>query len=182
MQITVAGQNIAITEALKDYAEKKIGKIDHFFTEGITNGKVEMVYHKTKSPEKSCEAKVIIHVHGAILSAREENSDMYAAIDLLFEKIEKQLKKYKDKLKDRKGEKISVVLEDFNKEDEDRTKDNPIVYVNTHSLKPMSIEEASLQLQLQKNMEFIVFTSDITNQMNVIYRRKDGDFGLIEPE
>jgi len=183
MQIIISGQNIEVTEALRSYADKKIGKVVHYFAEAIDNGKVEMVYHKTKSPEKSCEAKVIVHVHGAILTAKEENADMYAAIDLLFEKLEKQLKKYKDKVKARKGEKVSVLMEKgLGKDNEVEEEHEPIVYVNDQSIKPMSIEEATLQLKMQKTQIFLVFADDKTSMISVIYRRKDGDFGLIESD
>ncbi|MDD5456726.1 MAG: ribosome-associated translation inhibitor RaiA [Candidatus Margulisbacteria bacterium] len=182
MQIIVSGQNLAMTEALKTYAEKKIGKIVHYFAEAIENGKVEMVYHDNKSPEKANEAKVTVHVHGAILQAKEESSDMYAAIDLLFEKIEKQLKKYKEKLKDRKGDKVSQKIEKIDKRtaDEDSAGQQEII-ISKQRLKPMSPDEAMLQLQSLK-LEFLAFMNDKSQEMNVIYKRKDGNFGLIEPE
>ena len=183
MQIIVSGQHLHMTDALKAYAEKKIGKLDHYFHEAMETGKVEMVHHNTKSPDKNCEAKVQVRMHGAILSAREEHADMYAAIDLLFEKLEKQLKKYKDKMKARKSEKLVSMLDMFESEIDfaAEEKSQPVVYTVKHPMKPMAIEEAALQLKSSKQ-EFIAFTNDKTNQMNVIYRRKDGDFGLIEPE
>jgi len=183
MQITVSGHNITMTSALQDYAQKKIGKLDTFFNEALEKGKVALAYHNTKSPDKRNEANVTMHLHGAILSAKEENADMYAAIDLIFEKLEKQLKKYKNKMKDRRRDKTSVLISDIiqkteNPTDEDR--DNPVVYKMTAALKPMFEEEAVLQLQIS-NLEFLAFLNAETNRMNVIYKRNDGDFGLIQP-
>ncbi|MEI7942656.1 MAG: ribosome-associated translation inhibitor RaiA [Candidatus Riflemargulisbacteria bacterium] len=183
MQIIVSGHNISMTSALQDYSQKKIGKLDTFFHEALEKGKVELEHHSNKSPDKQNEAKVSVHVHGAILAAKEEHSDMYAAIDLIFEKLEKQLKKYKNKMKDRRREKTSIAINDIileteNPTDEDRA--NPIVYKVTAPLKPMFEEEAVLQLQLG-NMEFLTFLNAETEKMNVIYRRNDGDFGLIQP-
>lgn len=183
MQITVSGHNIQMTQALKEYSEKKIGKLDIFFSEALEKGLVELEHHSSASPEKMNEAKVIVYVHGAILSAKEENQDMYAAIDLIFEKLEKQLKKYKEKMKDHKKEKSSVLIDEIMKEMEPVTgmSDDPVVYTVRQTLKPMSIEEATMQLKISK-MAFMAFRNSTNNQMNVIYKRKDGDFGLIEPE
>ena len=184
MQVVVSGQNIDMTEALKSYSEKKIGKIDHYFSEAIEKGKVELVHHKTKSPEKSNEAKVLVFVHGAILTAREEHADMYAAIDLLFEKLEKQLKKYKDKLKNHKNDKVAVAIDKANRQDEieySTAKDNPIIYTVKQRYKPMMVEEAAMQLQLS-NMEFLTFLNAETESISVIYKRKDGDYNLIESQ
>lgn len=189
MQVIVSGHHLDMTDALKDYSQKKIGKIDKFFSEAITDGKVELIYHKTKSPEKSCEAKVFLYAHGARLTAHEENADMYAAIDIVFEKLEKQLKKYKDKIKNRKKDKVSVAINEADKlkkdlnDDTVSNKDEPIVYVAKHSYKPMTIDEAVLQMQQKPNKEFMVFVNaDDKNHINVLYRRKDHDFGLIEPK
>ncbi|OGI07474.1 MAG: ribosomal subunit interface protein [Candidatus Margulisbacteria bacterium GWF2_35_9] len=187
MEIIVSGQNLSMTEALREYAEKKIGKIDKFFTEAIESGKVEMVYHHNKSPEKSNEAKVMVSVHGAVLAAKEEHEDMYAAIDLLFAKLEKQLLKYKDKMKNRKREKVSVIMDEMKRVDIDMAydesdlKDEPVVYSTKQSFKPMSVEEAVMRIQVS-NMGFLFFYNIETNQMNVLYKRKDKDLGLIEPE
>ncbi|MEK6557311.1 MAG: ribosome-associated translation inhibitor RaiA [Candidatus Margulisiibacteriota bacterium] len=185
MQIIVSGQQLEVTSALKSYAEKKIGRLDKYFAEAITSGKVEMVHHDNKAPDKRNEARVIMNLHGAVITAREEHEDMYAAIDLLFEKVEKQLMKYKDKLKGHKGEKMGVVFSELLRDQEsewsEASRENPIVYTSKQLMKPMSVEESTLQLQIS-HMEFLVFTNDRTSQTNVIYKRKDGNFGLIEPE
>ncbi len=182
MQVIVSGQNLPMTEALKDYAQKKIGKIEHYFAEAMVNGKVEMRHHQTKSPDKQNEASVMLNVHGAIISAREINADMYAAIDLLFEKLEKQIKKYKDKMKNHKAEKTAVAIDNIDNADQRySTKGAPVVYTNRQALKPMDVEEAVLQLQIS-GMEFLVFRNDKTNLLNVIYKMHEGDFGLIESD
>lgn len=187
MEIVVSGQNLSMTEALREYAEKKIGKIDKYFAEAIESGKVEMVYHQTKSPEKSNEAKVMVYMHGALLAAKEEHEDMYAAIDLLFEKLEKQLKKYKNKMKSRRRDKISVVMNEMTRMDMDMLydesdiRDEPLIYSTKQSFKPMTVEEAVMQIQVS-NMGFMFFHNADTKQMNVLYKRNDKNLGLIEPE
>ncbi len=183
MKIVVSGHNIDMTTSLNEYAQKKIGKLDTFFHEALEKGKVELEHHETKSPAQRSEAKVSVHVHGAILSAREENEDMYAALDLVFEKLERQLKKYKEKMKGKRREKASIAINEIIKANEAPTEedhDNPVVYRMTASLKPMFEEEAVMQLQMS-NLEFLAYRNAETNRMNVIYKRKDGDFGLIQP-
>lgn len=182
MQVIVSGQNLPMTESLKTYAEKKIGKIEHYFAEAMINGKVELKHHQTKSPDKQNEAGVMLNVHGAIITAREINADMYAAIDLLFEKLEKQIKKYKDKMKNHKADKMAIALDKVDNPDQrSSSKGTPVIYHVKQSLKPMDVEEAVLQLQMS-GMEFLVFTNDKSHQLNVIYKMHEGDFGLIEPE
>lgn len=183
MQIVVTGLNIAMTKALEEYSLKKIGKLDVFFHEALEKGKVELAHNSSKSPEKQNEAKVTVHVHGAILTAKEEHEDMYATIDLVFEKLEKQLKKYKNKMKDKRKEKTSILINELMQQNDNPTAEdraNPVVYKSTAPLKPMHEEEAILQLQMG-NMEFLAFLNAESNKMNVIYKRKDGDFGLIQP-
>jgi putative sigma-54 modulation protein len=183
MQIIVTGHNIDMTNSLEEYSQKKIGKLDKFFHEAMEKGKVELEHHETKSPDKQSEAKVTVHVHGAILSAKEEHADMYAAIDLIFEKLEKQLKKYKNKMKDRRREKTSVAMNEIMKEQDipiEEDHSNPVVYRMHAPLKPMFEEEAVLQLQIT-NMAFLAFLNAQTDRMNVLYKRNDGDYGLIQP-
>jgi putative sigma-54 modulation protein len=186
MKVVVSGQHLEMTDALKEYAEKKIGKIDHFFSEAINGGKIELIHHQTKSPEKSNEVKVFINLHGAKISAREENADMYAAIDLVFDKAGKQLKKFKEKTKNRKREKLSVAITearmhaDEHYDDVDHS-DGPIVHVYEYDFKPMAVDDALLEIQAS-GKKFFVFKNSENNQLNVLYPRSDGDYSLIEAQ
>jgi len=178
MQINVTFRNIEPSPALKDYAEEKISRIKKYVDEPIEANivlKVEKFRHI---------AEATIDVNGIRINGVEETEDMYSSIDMVSDKIESQIKKYKDKLRKRKPpaaeknlEAASEVLE-WAEEEEDR---RPQV-VKTEQLhaKPMDLDEAVMQLNLS-NGEFLVFTNRHTNRVNVLYKRNDGDFGLIEP-
>ncbi len=178
MQINVTFRNIEPSPALKNYAEEKISRVKKYVDEPIEANivlKVEKFRHI---------AEATIDANGIRINGVEETEDMYSAIDMVSDKIESQIKKYKDKLRKRKpsaGEKnleaASEVLE-WAEEEEER---GPQV-VKTEQLhaKPMDLDEAVMQLNLS-NGEFLVFTNRHTNRVNVLYKRNDGDFGLIEP-
>jgi len=172
MEITVRGKGIQITNALKEYVDKRIGRLDKFFEED-TAAQVTMTVEKDRH-----KVEVTIPVNGYIIRGEEETNDMYASVDLVIDKLDKQIDKYKTKLakKIRNGS-----LKDFTGK-ADMTPDEPkIVRTKSFSIKPMSPEEAILQMNLLGH-SFFVFSNAETEQVNVIYRRKDGNYGLIEPE
>ncbi|MBP2655041.1 MAG: yvyD [Firmicutes bacterium] len=175
MAITVRGKNIEITPALKDYVEKRIGKITKYF-ETLNDIAVVLTVEKGRHI-----VEVTVPVNGMLLRGEESTTDMYTSIDLVIEKLEKQIEKYKTKLARKlrvgtfKGD-IAAVSRDVGDADEFK-----IVKTKRFAVKPMTTEEALLQMNLI-NHDFYVFTNAETEDVNVLYRRKDGNYGLIEPE
>ncbi|MGC5324860.1 ribosome hibernation-promoting factor, HPF/YfiA family [Brevibacillus sp. SYSU BS000544] len=182
MNFNIRGENIPVTEALRDYVEKKVGRLDRYFdTEQKTDVNVTMRVIRGEST-----IEVTIPMTGVILRAEETHTDMYAAIDLISEKLERQIRKHKTKVNrklrhdaDNKvffREAAPVATLDY---EEDI--DIDIVRTKRFNLKPMDAEEAVLQMDLLGH-NFFVFQNSSTNEVNVVYRRNDGRFGLIEPK
>lgn len=175
MRIEVRGKNIEVTEALKDYVEKRLSKLEKF----IEDVRVAQV---TLSVEgESHKVEVTIPLNGVILRGEEETEDMYSSIDLVVDKLEKQIDKYKTKLYRRYrgiGFRKSLVNElESSGEPVEQFK---IVRTKRFALKPMDVEEAVMQMNLLGH-NFFVFFNSATDEVNVVYRRNDGNFGLIEP-
>lgn len=174
MLYNITGKNVEVTEGLKDAVYEKIGKLERYFT---PNTEV----HVTLSVEKERQKiEVTIPVKGNIIRAEEVSADMYTSIDLVEEVIEKQLKKYKNKIIDFKqsGEGLSRAFID---EEYDEDDDIKIDRVKRFAMKPMDPEEACIQMELLGH-SFYVFRNSETDEVNVVYKRKGGSFGLIEPE
>ncbi|KYD19318.1 ribosome hibernation-promoting factor, HPF/YfiA family [Caldibacillus debilis] len=183
MKYNVRGENIEVTPALRDYAEKKISKLERYFTEvPDTNVYVNLKVYN----DKTTKVEVTIPLPNLMLRAEEVNEDMYAGIDLIADKLERQIRKHKTKVNRKLREKGSTKEMFVNvtagpKEEEDEKEENEIEIVRTKrfDLKPMDSEEAILQMNLLGH-NFFVFTDVETNKPAVVYRRKDGKYGLIE--
>lgn len=174
MKYIITGKNINVTTGLREQIEEKIGKLERYFTPNTE-------IHVTLSVEKDRQKiEVTIPVKGGIVRAEETNEDMYAAIDMVEDIIEKQLKKYKNKIIDSKqaGEGLSRAFLDEDYDDEDEIQ---IDRVKKFAIKPMDPEEACLQMELLGH-SFYVFRNVETDEVNVVYKRKGGSYGLIEPE
>lgn len=175
LRFDIRGKNIEVTEALKDYVEKRLSKLERF----IEDVRVAQV---TLSVEgESHKVEVTIPLNGIILRGEEETEDMYSSIDLVVDKLEKQIDKYKTKLYRRYrgiGFRKSLVRElETSGESVEQFK---IVRTKKFALKPMDVEEAVMQMNLLGHSFFVFFNSG-TEEVNVVYRRHDGNFGLIEP-
>ncbi|PRR80779.1 Ribosome-associated factor Y [Clostridium liquoris] len=174
MRITVTGKNIEVTNALKNVVEKKLEKLDKYF-----NPDVEA--HATLSVQKNRQTiEVTIPFNGVILRGEESNEDMYASIDLVVDKLERQIKKQKTKLQKRNhGDSLKF---QFIPDIEGKPSQDPkIVKTKRFAIKPMSNEEAVLQMELLGH-SFFVYESADSGEVNVVYKRKDGNYGLIERE
>ena len=174
MNITVYGKNITLTEALKDVATKKISRLEKFFHKDVEAKVVLSVERKKQKVE------VTIPFNGRILRVEEASDDMYSSIDDSVEALEKQIRKYKTKLEDRKYSNESIKFENVEPLD-DVEEEFKVVKTKRFAVKPMSIEEAVLQMDLLRH-DFFVFLNADTEEVNVVYKRKDANYGLIEPE
>ncbi|MEW9675993.1 ribosome-associated translation inhibitor RaiA [Lentibacillus sp. L22] len=185
MNYNIRGENIEVTGAIRDYVQKKIGKLERYFdTPPTSEVHVNLsVYHDEQRIE------VTIPMTDLLLRAEEQHVDLYAAIDLVVDKLERQIRKYKTKVnrKSRQNGSPKHIFAEMEKEtkanefDEDED-DNEIDIVRTKrfNLKPMDSEEAVLQMDMLGHA-FYVFTNAVSGDTNVVYRRKDGKYGLIEP-
>ena len=175
MKVKVIGKNIEVTEALKNIIEKKISRLDRYF-----NPEVEA--QTTLSVQKNRHTiEVTIPFNGVILRSEERNEDMYISIDIVIDKLERQIRKQKTKLEKRNhGTSLKFQgIPQYNNAEEEV--DSRIVKTKKFAFKPMSAEEAVLQMELVGH-SFFVYMSDDTSEVNVVYKRKDGNYGLIEPE
>ena len=182
MQITVKGRHITVAEPVRAYAEEKIGKAAKIFDSDSIRAEVELYVERNPSIEKNQVAEVTIYTKGPVIRAKEAAIDMYAALDLVSEKLEKQVRKYRGKIKDRHSAKAAqpVVAAPEIPLEEDEEEGPAIVKTKVMQVKPMTEEEAMLQMELLGH-DFFVFVSSETDLVSVLYRRRDGDFGLIEP-
>ena len=169
MEIIVRGKNIDVNPALKQYAEKRFAKIDRHLRQPPLSCQV------TFSTERENHVvEVTIPLNGFLLRAEESARDAFSSVDNVLEKLEKQMEKYRTRLLRRdKGDAVPEI-----KLDQEAPS---IVRVKRFAMKPMTPEEAAMQMDLLAH-DFFVFANAETNAVNVVYRRKDGNYGLIEPE
>ncbi len=175
MRYTITGRNIDVTEGLKSAVYEKIGKLEKFFAP-------DTEAHVTLSVEKDRQKiEVTIPVKGNIIRSEQTSSDMYVSIDLVEEIIERQLKKYKNKIIDRKQSGGDFFNQEFIEKEYEEDDTIQIVRTKKFDVKPMDPEEACIQMELLGH-NFFVFMNSETNQVNVVYKRKSNTYGLIEPE
>lgn len=182
MNIIVKGRHMAVTQPIHDYAEEKIGRMSKIIDQDTMTVEVEVYHEKNPSIENNQIAEVTVWItRGPVIRAKEAATDMYAAIDLVSEKLETQFRKYKGKKDDRHSPKAAVPPIPAGDILEPEIEEPAIVKTKSVELKPMTAEEAILQLELLGH-DFFVFTSAETDAVSVLYRRNDGDYGLIEPQ
>ncbi|MBN1628696.1 MAG: ribosome-associated translation inhibitor RaiA [Thermoleophilia bacterium] len=187
MNLTVKGRNLTLTDTINAYAEEKMGKLGKYLANGA-RCEVELWTEKNPSIADNQVVEATIFTKGPVIRAREASPDIYASIDLVFAKLERQVKKYRGKLASRGqgAQKETLVSEGFvlpeeAEEAEAETATPRIVKTKQFMVKPMSPEEAALQLELVGH-DFYVFTNSETNETAVVYKRRDGNYGLIETQ
>ena len=174
MKFIIVGKNIEVTEGLRAAVEDKIGKLEKYFT-------AETEAHVTLSVEKDRQKiEVTIPVKGNIIRSEQVSSDMYVSIDLVEEIIERQLKKYKNKLIDKK-QSSPYFRQEFIEKDYMDDEEVQILRSKKFDIKPMYPEDACVQMELLGH-SFYVFCNAETDEVNVVYKRKGNTYGLIEPE
>lgn len=174
MKTIVSGRNMSVTDALRDTIQSKLGKLDRFFYR-------ELEAQVTLSVEKNRHIiEVTIPFNGSILRAEEATEDMYRSIDGVVDKLTRQLGKQKNKLENRINRYETIRFENIKVDEEDDMEEARIVRTKRFLIKPMDPEEAVLQMELLGH-NFFVFVDAETDDVNVVYKRRDGDYGLIEP-
>jgi len=182
MNFIVSGKNIEITEALRNRIEKKLGKLDKFFNPDTD-------VYVTMSVEKSRHiVEVTIPFNGVVLRAEEASDDMYTSIDKIIDVLEGQIRRNKTRLKKKiyngsikDGAIKEEYFEHLESQEDEEEHEFKVVRSKKFAIKPMSLDEAILQMNLLGH-EFFVFSNAETGDANVVYKRKDGNYGLIEPE
>lgn len=178
MQVMTTFRHMEQSEALKAYVEEKLERVNKYIDEPIT----AQVYFTVEKIRHIAE--IVITARGITTKASEATNDMYAAVDMVLDKIERQLKRYKEKLKDHKpgassnGRTVSKKI--FEAESLEASPEPVVITTKTETAKPMAVEEAVMQMDLL-HKDFLVFTDAGSGEINVLYRRKDGNFGLIQP-
>ena len=174
MRFVITGRNIDVTDGLRSAVEEKLGKLDRFFT-----ADTEVIVTLSVEKERQ-KIEVTIPVKGNIIRSEQVSNDMYVSIDLVEEIIERQLKKYKNKIIDQKQNHASFAKEFIEKDYEDEA-EVQIIRTKKFGVKPMDPEEACVQMELLGHNFFVFFNSE-TEEINVVYKRKGNTYGLIEPE
>ena len=174
MKFIISGKNITVSQGLRTAVEDKLGKLERYFTPDT-----EVIVTLSVEKERQ-KIEVTIPVKGNIIRSEQVSNDMYVSIDLVEEVIERQLRKYKNKIVDKQQ-----AAANFQKEyiDRDYEEDDEVKIIRTKKfgIKPMYPEDACVQMELLGH-DFYVFCNAESDEVNVVYRRKNGTFGLIEPE
>jgi len=188
MKLVIQGKNIEITAAIREYVNQKIEKAVNHFQNITTEVDVNLSVARNPRINSKQTAEVTIYANGTVIRAQESSEDLYASIDLVADKIHRQLRKYKEKLQYNKTHvqpKTGVIVEAAPVAEDligDRTPElpNAVVRMKYFAMPPMTIEEALEQLQLVDH-DFYMFRNAKTDEINVIYERNHGGYGVIQP-
>ncbi len=183
MEVTIRGRNVEITSRVQEYVEKKVGKLDRYLPT-IAEAHMDLSAEKTKSAQDSQVAQLTIRNRGAILRVEEHDQDLFAAIDSVMDKMYRQIGRYKGKHKDRAragAEEVTAGGEELPFELEVEESAGRIVRTKSFRMVSINPEEAIEQMELLGH-DFYVFFNAEAGAINVLYRRKDGNYGLIQPE
>ena len=181
MEVTIRGRNVEITSRVQEYVEKKVSKLDRYLPT-INEAHMELSAEKTRSAQDSQIAQLTIHSKGAILRVEERDQDLFTAIDSVMDKMYRQISRYKGKHKDRArpgAEEIGGEEPPVEVEPEEPT--GRIVRTKNFGMVSINPEEAIEQMELLGHDFYVFFNAEV-GAINVLYRRKDGNYGLIQPE
>src|SRR6186713_3073893 len=178
MQLEVKGKNVEVSDSIRSYAESKLRRLERQLSDP-TVVELELAVERNPSIADNHVAEATVWTKGPVLRAREASGDMKASIDQLVDKLERQVKRYRDKRRPRKHDRPDNVMPEpapLERLEEGAA----IVKTKQFAVKPMAPDEAVLQLELVGH-DFFVFRNADSDQVNVVYRRRDGNYGLIEP-
>ena len=180
MDLRITSHNIDVTDSMRDYVEKKIGKLDRYLPD-ITEAKVDLSTETTRSAGELKVAQVTLNANGKFLRSEEHSHDVFTSIDAVLDKLYHQIARYKGKRQDRWRGKRAVTLEPLPVDLPEIEEDEGVIVRRKHfDMLPMDEREAIEQMELLGHT-FFVFDNVETGEINVVYRRKEGDYGLIIP-
>jgi putative sigma-54 modulation protein len=175
----LAKNNVEISETIQAYVEKKVGKLGRYLPT-LDEGKVEISREGTKLPEQRFTVQVTLDSRGVLIRAQEKSKDVRAAIDKVVDVLSKRIERYKGRLYD-KSRGVSFARQGAAIEEEEIEAPKRVVKTKRFLVKPMPIDEAISQMELLGH-DFFLFVDADTDRLNLLYRRNDGNYGLIEPE
>ncbi|MEO4054194.1 ribosome-associated translation inhibitor RaiA [Solibacillus sp. CAU 1738] len=177
LNFNIRGENIEVTPAIREYVENKIEKVERYFSDDINaNANVNLKVYN----DKQTKVEVTIPMKNLTLRAEERHDDMYAAIDLIVDKLERQIRKHKTKVNRKFREGAGVYFANITQSGIPVTEEEySVVRTKQFDLKPMDQEEAILQMNMLGH-DFYIFTDAESDSTNIVYKRKDGKYGLIE--
>ncbi len=178
MQLSVTFRHLEPSDALKTYVQDRTSRLTKYIDRPLES-QVTLTVQKFRQI-----ADVVINADGIRIAGQEAHEDMYAAIDLVMDKIERQVRKYKGKIRKHKpsqGKEITWRRDIYEQESFEDDKEPVVVRTENYFVKPMSVDEAAMQMDLSQQ-EFLVFNNASSQTVNVLYRRKDGNYGLIVPQ
>jgi putative sigma-54 modulation protein len=184
MQVSITGKNLEVTNSLREYVEKKIGRLDRYLP-NIVDARVELAVENTRAAKDRQIAQVTLRTRHALLRAEEASSDMFASIDAVLEKMQRQVDRFKGKRWSKRGgaeaSEVALAAPAGPEEEAPAEETSRISRIKRFQMAPMDEEEAVDQMELLGH-DFYVFFNVNQNQINVVYRRTGGDYGLIQPE
>jgi putative sigma-54 modulation protein len=183
MNIVVRGRNLEVTSRLQEYVDKKVGKLDRFLPT-IDEARMELSMEHTQSAQNSQIAQLTVRSRGRILRAEERDQDIFAAIDMVYDKMQRQVSRYKDRLYGHGQPRSPEEAADQSMAGSEAEPEEPaghIVRTKKFPVTPMDPEEAVEQMEMLGH-DFFLFFNSLTESINVLYRRKNGDYGLLQPE
>jgi putative sigma-54 modulation protein len=188
--VRIQGKHIAVTDALRAYVEQKLSKLPRYFDQ-VQDAQVVLSVTKDRSRGKAQVVEVTVWCDGLVLRAEEASDDMYTSIDAVTEKLERQIEKYRSRMIEKRRQDESRRRRRTEESAEAALRAGPaetqpveaaqVVRTKRFAMKPMTTDEALVQMELLGHA-FFVFRQAATQEINVLYRRRDGDFGLIEPD
>jgi putative sigma-54 modulation protein len=182
LQVEIFTQNIEITDRINDYIDKKLGKLDRFL-KGIEDTRLDLSFVKSaRLVSDRYVAQITIRGKGFILRAEERSEDIFTAIDAAIDKIQRQIERFKGKRHRGRGQVTPPMEIPVNMEFDDEEESSIVARRKKFSLVPMDEMEAMEQMKLLGHENFFIFFNANTNAINVLYRRRNGDYGLIEPQ
>ena len=180
LKFNIRGENIEVTPAIREYVEAKVEKVERYFNEDVNaTANVNLKVYN----DKQTKVEVTIPMKNVTLRAEERNNDMYAAVDLIVDKLERQIRKHKTKVnrkfREREGTGVYFANVTKNGAEVEQEEEFQIVRTKQFDLKPMDQEEAILQMNMLGH-DFYIYTDAETDSTNIVYKRQDGKYGLIE--
>ena len=179
MELQITGKNIKLVPTARQYIERKLGRLSRHLP-NIRESKVEVFEENAKSPEQRFVIQVTIDSSGTLFRGEERGENLFAAIDKVAAIMDRQIEHYKGKRYE-KGRGSSLARGEFSPEAETAEPEKKVTRIKRFAVKPMSVDEAIDQMELLGHDFFLFFNAD-TEELNLLYRRKDGNYGLIEPE
>ncbi|ARJ39819.1 ribosomal subunit interface protein [Sporosarcina sp. P21c] len=181
LDFNIRGENVEVTPAIREYVEKKVEKLERYFSEGVNaTANVNLKVYS----DKQTKVEITIPMKNLTLRAEERHNDMYAAVDLIVDKLERQIRKYKTRVnrKSREREGVAAFFQSVDNNNTEVLEDDAefdVVRTKQFDLKPMDQEEAILQMNMLGH-SFFIFTDADSDGTHIVYKRKDGKYGLIE--